>query len=449
MSQTRLPLWFLVVNWVIVCCAFVLGVALGRRSPLPDPQATAMRLVFEEIERSYVDRIDGHELLDRAIAAMARLDDYSRYVPQSDVPRFVEETTGTYEGIGVVMHYADDGLFVRYPVGGGPGDRAGLLPGDRVVAIDGERVDTMTPAARARVAEEHLRGPAGSKVALTVHRDGKEAAFAIERGPVQKLSVKWAHWLDEAAGLAYVHIADFHQGAQAALQRDLEALTTGDRTLRGLVLDLRFDLGGNLDEAIAIARMFVREGNLVSLRRRDSEVVERHDADPAKCRWPDLPIALLVNRTSASASEVLAGALQDHERAVVVGEQTYGKGVVNTIYQWQGQPFRLKLTTAHYFTPDGRDLDRGRHRSAAGQNGSASAETPGGIRPDVAQALEERAQNAVQEALAEFPPPAHHQERLRAWSAERSLRAPGAPTTEIDAQLEAALAALRKRLAGG
>ncbi|MEQ1632344.1 MAG: hypothetical protein ABL997_08220, partial [Planctomycetota bacterium] len=104
MTSARLPLWFLVANWVIVCAAFVLGIVLGRRTPLPDPQATAMRIVYDEIQRSYVDQVDGGAMLDRAIAAMARLDDYSRYIPQSEVPRFVEETTGTYEGIGVVLH---------------------------------------------------------------------------------------------------------------------------------------------------------------------------------------------------------------------------------------------------------------------------------------------------------------------------------------------------------
>lgn len=447
MSQARLPLWFLVVNWVIVCCAFVLGVVLGRRTPLPDPQATALRLVYEEIERSYVDRIDGRELLDRAIAAMARLDDYSRYVPEADVPRFVEETTGTYEGIGVVMQYGEDAIHVGFPIGDGPGDRAGLLPGDRVVAIDGTRVDALTREARSRLAQERLRGPKGSRVALTVLRDGAEKEFAIERGPVQKASVKWTRWLDEANGIAYVHVADFHPGVQKALQQELAKLAQKGTALRGLVLDLRFDLGGNLDEAIALARMFVKEGNLVSLRRRDSEVVERHDADPAKCTYPDLPIALLVNRSSASASEVLAGALQDHGRAVVVGEPTYGKGVVNTIYQWHEQPFRLKLTTARYFTPKGRNLDRGRHRAAAA--GEAKTEPEGGIAPDLVQALDEKAQAAVQDALAEFPPPTHHEERVRTFYASRNERAPGALAPEQDAQLEAALQALRKRATGG
>lgn len=447
MSQPRLPLWFLVVNWVIVCCAFVLGVVLGRRSPLPDPQATALRPVYEEIERSYVDRVDGPELLDRAIAAMARLDDYSRYVPQQDVPRFVEETTGTYEGIGVVMHYAEDGLFVRFPMLDGPADRAGLLPGDRVVAIEGTRLDAMSASERSQLAEGRLRGKRGSRVSLTIARAEGELEIGIERAPVQKSSVKWAQWLDEANGLAYVHVADFHAGVQKALKKELDALDGDGHALRGLVLDLRFDLGGNLDESIAIARMFVREGNLVSLRRRDTEVIERHDAEPAKCAFGDLPIVLLVNRSSASASEVLAGALQDHGRALVVGEKTYGKGVVNTIYQWHEQPFRLKLTTARYYTPKGRNLDRSRMRGT--DDGTGAGAEAFGIAPDVVQTLDAKVDAAVRDALADIPPPSRHLLALERWSKLRSLRVPGLLPEAEDAQLAAAVSALRKRVLGG
>ncbi len=453
MTQARLPLWFLVANWVIVFLAFVLGVTLGRRTPLPDPQSTALQLVYEEIERSYVDRVDGAELLDRAIGAMARLDDYSRYVPKSDVAQFVEETTGSYDGIGVVLHFADDGVFVRTPIEGGPGDRAGLEPGDRIVAVDGARLDAMASDERARLAQDRLRGPSGSKVTIAILRGAEpEREVQIERAALQKRSVKWTQWLDRDRGLAYSHLADFHVGVAKALQADLDALRNepGAR-LQGLVLDLRFDLGGNLDEAIAIARMFVREGNLVSMRRRDSEVLERFDADATKCTFPDLPLVLLVNESSASASEVLAGALQDHDRARIVGEATYGKGVVNTIYEWKDLPFRLKLTTARYFTPKGRNLDRGRHRNGdtARETSDATQSEPsgGGVSPDRAAPLEGAAEETVRSALADFMVAARHREAILAWSESRSLRAPGILSPNEDPQLAAALDELRKATA--
>ncbi len=452
MTQARLPLWFLVSSWALVFVAFTLGVALGRRSALPDPQATALQLVYQEIERSYVDRVDGKELLDRAIASMARLDDYSRYVPAPEVAQFVEETTGSYEGIGVVLHFADDGLFVRTPIEGGPGDRAGLEPGDRIVAIDGERLDGMSKAQLAQLPDARLRGPSPSSVRLTVARaGGAERDVTVQRGSVQKRSVKWTHWLDREQGLAYAHIADFHVGASKALQEDLRALERdAGREIQGLVIDVRFDLGGNLDEAVAVARMFVREGNLVSMRRRDTEVLERFDADAKSCTHPTLPLVLLVNESSASASEVVAGALQDHARAAIVGEATYGKGVVNTIYEWQDLPFRLKLTTARYFTPNGRNLDRGRHRNgtntANGTNGNGDAKHEGGIQPDRPVALAGEAEEAVQSALADFPVAERHREAMRAFATPRGLRMPGIVPPADDPQLALALATLRERV---
>ena len=436
MTQARLPLWFLVFSWALVFVAFTLGVALGRRSPLPD-------------------RVDGKELLDRAIASMARLDDYSRYVPTNEVAQFVEETTGSYEGIGVVLHFADDGLYVRTPIEGGPGDRAGLVPGDRIVAIDGDRLDSMTKAQLAQLPDSRLRGPSPSTVQLTVARaNGEERTVAVQRGAVQKRSVKWTQWLDREQGLAYAHIADFHVGATKALQDDLRALAqAAGREVAGLVIDLRFDLGGNLDEAVAMARMFVREGNLVSMRRRDTEVLERFDADAKLCTHATLPLVLLVNESSASASEVVAGALQDHGRAAIVGEASYGKGVVNTIYEWQDLPFRLKLTTARYFTPKGRNLDRGRHRngaSGAGDsdgNGNGDTKQEGGIQPDQHVAFAGDAEDAVRAALADFPVAERHQEAMRAFAEPRGLRMPGIVPPADDPQLAAAIATLRERIA--
>ncbi|MEQ1630958.1 MAG: S41 family peptidase, partial [Planctomycetota bacterium] len=351
--------------------------------------------------------------------------------------------------------FAEDGVFVRIPVADGPGDRAGLVPGDRILAIDGTRIADLAARERANIAEERLRGIAGSRVALVVERSGAERTIEVERASVQKSSIKWAQVLDPERGLAYVHLADFHKGAQKALARDLEALRTIDGGLRGLVLDLRFDLGGSLDEAIAIARMFVEDGNLVSLRRRDSEVLERFDADTSQCTFPKLPMVVLVNESSASASEVLAGALQDHGRAAIVGVATYGKGVVNTIYEWHGQPFRLKLTTARYFTPNGRNLDRGRHRNGTSNPGSTAtasdgdATKGGGIKPDREQTLEPAVDQALQRALAEFPVPKQHQAALSNWSAQRGTRVPGILSPAEDAQLRAALEVLRERTGGG
>ncbi|MGE3171758.1 MAG: S41 family peptidase [Planctomycetota bacterium] len=450
----RLPLWFLVANMLVVLGAFALGLRLARRSPLPEPQATAMRAVFQTVLDSYIDRLDPNELGDRAIAAVAKLDDYSEYVPPSEIGHFDEQSTGTYEGIGAnTVHLGDPPrAYIWVPLQDGPADRAGLQPGDRIDAIDGAPADDLERLT------ERLRGPAGSTVAIDVARAGEPLHFTLERASVTRSSVKWAQRLGADGDLGYVYLSDFHPGCADDLERAIQGLLQAP--LRGLVLDLRFDGGGNFDECLDIARMFLREGTIVTLRRRGDEVVERYEADPARCAFPDLPLVLLMNRHSASASEVLAGALQDHDRAAVVGVPTYGKGHVNSVFQWKGLDIRLKLTTASYYTPNGRSLDRGRHRrerqAANGHadgptngptNGPAGGDAEGGIHPDLEVALDAERSARVQAALAELEVPAQHRDAVRAFAAAHELRPPGIEPPERDPQLAAALALLAERAA--
>ncbi len=446
-EPARVPIWALVVTPMAMLASFLLGLLFARPPALPEPQGTALRLVHREILASYVDEVDGTKLLDRAIAAMAALDDYSEYVPPSDVATFVEDTTGTYDGIGMLPHVATDGLFVRVAVADGPADRAGLEPGDRILAIDGVTIDDLGPDERLRIGHDRLRGPSGSKVTLLVQRGDGQRTIVVERGPVQKSSVKWAQFLAADEGLAYVHLADFHPGCSKGIERALADLAAAPSGLRGLVLDLRFDGGGNLDECLALARLFLAKGNIVTLRRRGTEVVESHDAT-GQCPYPTLPLVLLVNGSSASASEVLAGALQDHSRAAIVGTETYGKGYVNTVFQWKDLDFRLKLTTATYFTPNGRNLERDRRRRSSGARGDAVL-PPGGITPDRVVALDDKVEAVVRAALADTPFAEHHRTVLTAWSKTRGLRLPGNLPSAEDPQLAAAVATLRERLPHG
>jgi len=445
-AAVRVSPWVLFAAPAACLVSFVVGMAWGHRSPLPDPQRTALQVVHQEIERSYVEAIDPRELLDRAIGAMARLDDYSEYVPPSRVARFVEETTGTYEGVGVEPYFADDGVFVRIPFPGGPADRAGLLPGDRIDAIDDTAIATLSAQERARITGERLRGPADSTVRLRVHRSGEDRTIEVARGAVQKPSVKWQQFLPGADGLGYAYLAAFHPGCSKELEAALAELARAPSGLRALVFDLRGDGGGNLDECVAIARLFLKTGNIVTLRRRGSEVVESFDAN-GKSPYADLPLVLLVDAQTASASEVLAGALQDHHRAAIVGVETYGKGVVNTVFQWQNLDFRLKLTTAHYYTPSGRNLERDRKRHLNGDANGDSVQPPGGITPDRVVALDDGRRAAVQQALAGQPFAERHRDALAAWSGPRGLRLPGIVPPADDPQLAAAIEAAQARMA--
>lgn len=441
-QQPRLPLWFLFANWALVAAAFALGWFFGTRkfADLPDPQATALELVHAEILKSHVAPQDGKVLLDRAIKGMvAGLDPYSRYVPPSEVAADDEANSGRYEGIGALIVPHGDDVVVHWPFPGGPAAKAGLRPGDRLVAIDGTALASI-PADRRRTAPSELvRGPSGTTVRLRVLREGAEVDVAVERGDLRQKSVKWAHFANPEAGLGYVYVRDFHPGVADELDRALEGLSA-QRPLRGLVLDLRFDGGGSLTDCITIANRFLREGTIVSQRRRDREIVETSTARAEQCRFPELPLVLLVNGGSASASEVLAGALQDHGRAAVVGERTFGKGFVNTRYSWK--EFRLKLTTAFFYTPNGRNIDRNYK-----PNGDAADPEAGGISPDVAAAVDDVVRERIRAVLDEHEPPAEYLAAFAEVAAKYELSVPAPPRAGDDPQLTQALAALRDRVA--
>lgn len=437
-QQPRLPLWFLLANWALIAAAFWLGIQLGggRYAALPDAQRAALALVHREILQSHVDPQDPAELVERAIAAMvASLDPYSRYVPPREVARYEESNTGEYEGIGAEFGTYGDAVVLHFPLADGPAERAGLRPGDRLLAVDGTRLDSA--ASRARVVEL-VRGPAGSDVRLLLQRDAEPFEQVVRRGGVKKPCVRWAHRLPDHADLGYVHLTDFHPGAAGQLFATIDALRAAG-PLRGLVLDLRTNRGGQLDECIAIARAFVPQGVIVSQHRRDGEIVELHEAKPEQCRYPELPLVLLVDGDSASASEVLAGALQDHARAAIVGQRTHGKAFVNTQYTWPDHEFRLKLTTGRYRTPKGRDIERHHRKDGEAPDGV------GGIAPDVPVALTAAERIAALSALRATEPPAAWREAFAAAAARHGIPVPQPPAAGSDAQLAKAVATLHAR----
>lgn len=367
-------------------------------------------------------------------------------MPPAKVASYVEESTGRYEGVGMVMSQQGEDLVVLYPFVGSPAEKGGLLPGDRILTIDGKPVAELPMESRSSAANELVRGPADSDVRLQVARAETTAELTVHRGPVQIPVVKWAHLADPEQRLGYVFLSDFYPGVATELASAIAALGK-DGGLRGLILDLRFDGGGSLDECIDIANLFLPSGVIVSTRRRD-QLLEEFKAEAGKCRFPDLPLVLLVNERSASASEVLAGAMQDHERAAIVGVRTYGKGYVNTVYTWKNMPFRLKLTTAHYYTPKGRNIDRPHARhGATNPDGSPVVDDPdaGGIVPDVVAAIDPSLSSRIEERLVTREPPAPYLEAFRAVAATYKIPVPEPPTAAEDSQLAAALQTLRER----
>jgi carboxyl-terminal processing protease len=259
-------------------------------------------------------------------------------------------------GIGAQLKAVAEAVVVVTPLPNSPAHAAGLKPGDTILAIDGQPPTDLTAAVKA------IRGPADREVRLKVRRsDGTEVELSITRGTFTVASAtglyldsaaEWQHWLSRDAGLAYIRIAQFRPGTQAELQ----ALLRSSEGLRGLVLDLRRCPGGLLPECLAVAKLFIKEGELLTIQGKQQEV-QTFTAD-GTATWADLPLVVLVDGTTASAGEVLAGALQARGRAVIVGERSFGKGTVEQLIPLEAPQSVLKLTTAEMRLPGGRDVQR-------------------------------------------------------------------------------------------
>ena len=440
-TNQRPPLWLLALFWLITVGAFALGIFVAKRSAIPEPQATAMQVVLQEIVRSHVEEQDPHRLADIAIKAMASFDHYGQYVPAAEVDGYVEATTGNYAGIGVATLPVPGKLLVKFPFQGGPAARAGLLPGDEIVAVGDTRIAGLEGSARQELIDKRIRGEPGSTVRITVAR-GQESPREVDivRNDVHRPAVKWLQFLDDKAGLAYLWLSDFHPDSDRAVLAALDELAKGPTQLNGLVLDLRFNGGGYLDACVAIANLFLREGVITTVKKRGDATESEYRAVPELCRFPDLPLVILVNQDSASASEVLTGALQDHGRALVVGELTYGKGMVNTLFSYKKLDFKLKVTTGHYVTPKGRNLEGHFDRAFRGDK-------KGGIVPDREVALDGEALRRAYAALNDHEPPPEFRAAVAELCRANDLRAPGILPASEDPQLQAAVTSLRERVA--
>ncbi|MEM9372487.1 MAG: S41 family peptidase [Planctomycetota bacterium] len=319
------------------------------------------------LERHYVEDIDDEDLQAGAIRGMLETlnDPYTVYVPPQDTAEFAKDLTGEYVGIGAEVGLRSGWFTILTPLDDSPAWRAGVMADDRVVAIDGETTEGLTTDE----CIELLMGQADTEVIITVVRDGSEPLdIAIVRSPIHVNPVKgfaraeggegaWRYLLDPAAGIAYVRLAQFTPDCAAELA---DAMETAERSnggpLGGLVLDLRFNPGGVLGQAIEIADLFLEEGVIVSTEGRTSDRrVER--AKPGGS-MPDVPIVVLINGQSASASEILAGALAENGRAATLGTRTFGKGLVQTVRPLPGDDGVLKITEQRYALASGRVIQR-------------------------------------------------------------------------------------------
>lgn len=406
----------------------ILCTLIYQRSQEPklDPDLRQYTEVRDFVNRNFVKPIDNQEILDRSLHGMARsLDPYSRFYDAEESAQLENETAGNYRGIGIVMRRIEGRQRVLFCMPDSPADRAGLRTGDELILIDGEKISRMSSTEFGG----RMRGLAGTEVRLNAkHLDGTELDVAIERGLVINPSVRHFDLLEGTPGIAYLNINSFSR--RTALEFDEAMRHLNDMGMKALILDLRGNLGGVMESSLAIARRMIPDGLL--LKTEGKTQVEFHHANGEEASWTDLPVVVLVDGDSASASEILAGALQDHRRAAIVGMPTYGKGMVQTIRRFPEYKTKAKVTSAYYYTPSGRLFER-----------SSEEGRDYGLIPDLQIDLERTEHREVSSYLTSYGAPMEARAAIKAWEAETGEEV--MPRAPRNAQLSAAIELLLGR----
>jgi carboxyl-terminal processing protease len=309
--------------------------------------------VFRRVQNDYVDAVTDSALYRKSVDGMLYelRDPYSTFLPPDRFARLNETTSGNYAGLGVEVDLRDGWLIVVAPMPGGPAERAGLQAGDRIIELAGKPTKGWTIEEASKV----LRGKPGTTVTLKLERPGVSTPIdlKVQRTTIHQSAVRRASLLGE--GVGYIDLKAFSDSTAKELNGAIAGLLS--RGMKTLVLDLRTNPGGLLNQGVRVSDLFLNPGQkIVSMRGRLPDA-NREYADTAKQRWPQLPLLVLVDGRSASAAEIVAGALQDHDRAVLIGTPTYGKGSAQSVIPF-GTDGGLKITTARWFTPAGRSIAR-------------------------------------------------------------------------------------------
>lgn len=306
--------------------------------------------VLQEIEESYVDEVDARQLIQDAVKGMVgSLDPHSTFMPPEAFDELQDDTKGEFGGIGIVISMKKGVLTVVSPIEGTPAYRAGIMAGDIIAEIDGHATADMPMWESVK----KMRGPRGKSVVLTIIRQGEKEplVFTLERDIIPMTSVRSTTL---KPGYGYVWVTNFRTNTVGEVTAALDKLASEKTPLKGLILDLRNNPGGLLNQAVAISDLFLERGIIVSIKGRQARHSEVFEAgkNSVKRSWP---MVVLINGGSASASEIVAGALQDHGRALILGTTSFGKGSVQTVKPLK-DGFGLKYTIARYYTPSGRSI---------------------------------------------------------------------------------------------
>ncbi|HUY18496.1 MAG TPA: S41 family peptidase [Candidatus Binataceae bacterium] len=355
MAQRKRRRWFFTIAASLFLISLMIAeVAVRRAQALPNDTYKELQTfanVLTIVQKNYVEPVSTKDLINGAITGMlASLDPHSAYLTPDLYRDLQVETRGSFGGLGIEITIRNGILTVVSPIEDTPAYKAGVKPNDQIVKINSEFTKDMTLSDAVKL----MRGPSGSKVTLTLHRERLPELFTVT---LTREVIKIASVKDKAVkdGYAYIRISTFQDGTAPAVQKALDRFAKRDGGhVKGLVLDLRDDPGGLLDQAVRVVDEFINGGLIVYTQGRSESQEQKYFAHKKKDFY-SYPMVVLVNGGSASASEIVAGALQDQGRAIVEGTQTFGKGSVQTILPLDDHS-ALRLTTARYFTPNGRSI---------------------------------------------------------------------------------------------
>ena len=342
-----------VITFFFITSSFSLANSEKKQevNTLPLNEIRIFTEIFSKIKSDYVENIEDSTLLKNAIRGMLQgLDPHSAYLDKDSYKELQEGTAGEFGGLGIEVGYEDGFVKVISPIDDTPAKRAGIKAGDLIIRLDGKSVKGISLMEAVKM----MRGKPGSEIELTILRGGEEKPFnvTIVRDIITVKNIK-AETIESAFG--YIRISNFQIHTVDDLSKALTKLESeNNNMLKGLVLDLRNNPGGLLNAAVGVSDLFLDEGLIVYTEGRVKGSKLKFNAKPSEM-FKDIPIIVLVNGGSASASEIVAGALQDHRRAIIMGERTFGKGSVQTILPMNDET-ALKLTTARYYTPSGRSI---------------------------------------------------------------------------------------------
>jgi len=395
--------------------------------------------VIKEVQDKYVDPVDEKKLFYGMYKGMlAELDPYSQFISPEMLEEFRIDTEGEFGGLGIEITVRRGWLTVVTPILGTPAWQAGVMAGDQIIKIDGRSTEGMD----IREAVKQLRGLKGTKVTITVLHPGaqKPADITITRAVIKVPSIQGARIVDSdmadaKAKIGYIHLTNFQDRTESDLRTAIEQLQS--QGMQSLIMDLRFNPGGLLSSAVGVADAFVADGVIVTTKGRDQAQNSTRDAT-AKGTF-EFPLVVLINRGSASASEIVAGAIQDHGRGLLIGERSFGKGSVQSVIPLENNKSALKLTTARYHTPSGRSIqpngkrDEGEKFVDADGDGKWSEgerfDDQGGVEPDIRIDLTLEQTRSVLEGMSK-----QHLKENRSANGESSKDVPTGKKTKTAAK---------------